>query len=214
MQNLENLKTELEMLRQENAPLHNMYVFFKVETPENTYHLTMPADRFLEYIDRGIIFSKDGAAGMAADVAETYHALVWEQFINGLKANFNEFAKSDGIYRCEITAVHGMETELDPAIALMGELVMGEYALAIYKNANPAMKRLEQSVQEDYGDFLDGGEYRFTYTKTEAANSIDGLKNIAAERIEYENTDDRGGGVYAVEENDLAMERRYDGDGS
>jgi len=210
---LSEMKRELERLRQENGQLHDMYVFFTVETPDCVYHLTMPADKFLEYIDRGIVFDKDGTLNMTSEEADVYHALLWQRFISDLKGNFNEFAKSDGIYRCEITAVHGLDTALAPEIALMGELVMAEYALAAYEDANPALQKLEQSVHEDYGDVLDGSTYHFTYTIAEAAGNIDSLKNTYGEGIQYENVDDGTGGVYSVEENDAEMERRYDADG-
>ena len=58
MRSITDMKNELEQLREQNAPLHDMYVFFKVETPEGTYRLTMPADKFLEYIDRAIVLTK------------------------------------------------------------------------------------------------------------------------------------------------------------
>jgi hypothetical protein len=147
MKNFIEFKAELEKLRQNNAPLHNKYVSFTVETPDKTYNLTMSFDKFLEYIDRAVVFDKT-AAEMLIDEKELYQALIWERFISNLKANFNEFAQSDGIYRCEITDLKEL-SEFPPEIGLMSELVMGEYAAAVYEDRGQAVKRLEKSVNED-----------------------------------------------------------------
>ena len=207
MQNLEALKKELTELLEQNSQLHNMYVSFTVETPENTYHVTMPIDKFLEYVDEDILFSKDNTSKMSDAELDVYKAVVLEKFVSDLKNNFNQYVKSGNGYNCSITDIKVLES-LDPQIKLMGELLIAEYAISTYRKPENAVKTIEKSVTEEYGDILDGSVYRFNYTKTESLSNINYLKDYISDSIECENAPDT---VFFIEENDIETEfqRRY-----
>jgi len=214
MQNLEELKKELSELLEQNSALHNKYVVFQVETPENTYHITMSVDKFLEYVDEDILLSKGNTSSMSNAELEMYKAVVLEKFLSDLKSNFNSYAKSGNGYSCMITDIKDL-TELDPQIELMGELLMAEYAISTYRKPENAVQTIEKSVKEEYGDILDGSTYRFNYTKTESLSNIDYLKGYIGDSIECKNNSDIKGAeaLFFIEENEDELVQRRVTDG-